>query len=119
MNMHDQQIEKYTKKLLRDRTSVQQSIRFYRLDDVVITNQQDKWLPVFTEVLSGLDVTALLFAKPTLPFADLLVERAEPGADRLFPKDSETKVFLHAIPFIRKAEWLELPKSELAGKIIY
>lgn len=117
--MNDQQIKKYTQKLLRDRTSIQESIRFYRLDDVVITNRQDEWLPVFTEVLNGLDVTALLFAKPTLPFADLLVERAEPAADRLVPKDSETKVFLHDIPFIRKAEWLERPKSELASKIIH
>ena len=88
--MNDQQIDKYTQKLIRDRTSIQESIRFYRLDDVVITNRQDEWLPVFTEVLNGLDVTALLFAKPTLPFADLLVERAEPAADRLVPKDSET-----------------------------
>lgn len=117
--MNDQQIEKYTQKLIRDRTSIQESIHFYRLDDVVITNRQDEWLPVFTEVLNGLDVTAVLFAKPTLPFADLLVERAEPAADRLVPKDSETKVFLHDIPFIRKAEWLERPKSELASKIIH
>jgi ribulose-5-phosphate 4-epimerase/fuculose-1-phosphate aldolase len=117
--MNDQQIEKYTQKLLRDRTSVQDSIRFYRLDDAVITNRQDEWLPVFKEVFNGLDVTALLFAKPALPFADLLVERADPKADRLVPKDSETKVFLHDIPFIRKAEWLERPKSEMAGKIIH
>jgi ribulose-5-phosphate 4-epimerase/fuculose-1-phosphate aldolase len=117
--MNDQQIEKYTQKLLRDRTAVPESIRFYRLDDVVITNRQDEWLPVFTEVFNGLDITALLFAKPTLPFADLLVERADPRAERLVPKDSETKVFLHDIPFIRKAEWLERPKSELVGKIIH
>ncbi len=117
--MHDQQIEKYTQKLLRDRTAVPESIRFYRLDDIAVTNRHDEWLPVFTEVFNGLDVTALLFAKPTLPFADLLVERADPRADRLVPKDSETKVFLHDIPFIRKAEWLDGPKSELASKIIH
>ena len=117
--MHDQQIEKYTQKLLRDRTAVPESIRFYRLDDIAVTNRHDEWLPVFTEVFNGLDVTALLFAKPTLPFADLLVERADPRADKLVPKDSETKVFLHDIPFIRKAEWLDGPKSELAGKIIH
>jgi ribulose-5-phosphate 4-epimerase/fuculose-1-phosphate aldolase len=117
--MRDQQIEKYTQKLLRDRTAVPESIRFYRLDDIAVTNRHDEWLPVFTEVFNGLDVTALLFAKPTLPFADLLVERADPRADRLVPKDSETKVFLHDIPFIRKAEWLDRPTSELAGKIIH
>jgi ribulose-5-phosphate 4-epimerase/fuculose-1-phosphate aldolase len=116
--MNDQQIEKYTQKLLRDRTSVPESIRFYRLDDVVITNRRDEWLQVFTEVFNALDITALLFAKPTLPFADLLVARADPGSDKLVPQDSETKVFLHDIPFIRKDEWLERPRSELAGKIV-
>jgi ribulose-5-phosphate 4-epimerase/fuculose-1-phosphate aldolase len=116
--MHDRQIEKYTQKLLRDRTAVPESIRLYRLDDVVMANRQDEWLPVFTEVFHGLDVTALLFAQPTLPFADLLVERADPSANKLVPKDSETKVFLHDIPFIRKADWREIPKSELAGNII-
>ena len=102
--MHDQ-IAKYTQKLLRDRTAVPDSIHFYRLDDVVSTNRQDDWLAMFTEVFQGLDITALLFARLTLPFADLLVDREEPGTHRLVPKDSETKVFLHDIPFIRKKEW--------------
>ena len=116
--MHERQIVKYTQKLLRDQTAVPGSIRFYRLDDVVISNREDEWLPVFTEVMNGLDVTALLFAQPTLPFADLLVQRADPKADRLVPKDSETKVYLHDIPFIRKAEWEKGPKSGLVGKIV-
>src|SRR5574341_42907 len=112
------EIAKYTQKLLRDRTAVPESIRFYRLDDVVSTNKQDEWLPLFTEVFGGLNVTALLFAKPALPFADLLVERAGPDEERLVPKDSETKVFLHDIPFIREREWTGRPKAELAGMIV-
>ena len=115
--MHDQ-IAKYTGKLLRDRTAVPDSIRFYRLDDIVSANRQDEWLPVFTEVFHGLDITALLFAKLTLPFADLLVERAEPGTDRLAPKDSETKVFLHDIPFIRKKEWEGASRADLTAIIV-
>ncbi|MGE5173010.1 MAG: class II aldolase/adducin family protein [Betaproteobacteria bacterium] len=115
--MHDH-IKKYTEKLLRDRTAVPESIRFYRLDDVVTANQRDDWLPVFTEVFNGLNVTALLFAKLTLPFADLLIERSGPKADRLVPNDSETRVFLHDIPFIRTTEWAGRPKSELTDKII-
>jgi ribulose-5-phosphate 4-epimerase/fuculose-1-phosphate aldolase len=112
------QIEKYTRKLLRDRTAVSESIRFYRLDDIVSANRHDEWLPVFSSVFEGLDITALLFARPTLPFADLLVERAEPGADRLVPKDSETKGFLHDIPFIRKKEWESASKTELTAMIV-
>jgi ribulose-5-phosphate 4-epimerase/fuculose-1-phosphate aldolase len=116
--MHDQ-ITKYTGKLLRDRTAAPNSIRFYRLDDIVSANRQDEWLPVFTEVFQGLDITALLFAKLTLPFADLLVERAELGTERLVPKDSETKVFLHDIPFIRKKEWESASKTDLTKMIVH
>jgi ribulose-5-phosphate 4-epimerase/fuculose-1-phosphate aldolase len=111
-------IVKYTNKLLRDRTAVEDSIRFYVLDERVITNCEDSWLPIFTEVFKGLDVTALLFAKPTLPFVDLLVERAGPMIDRLVPNDSETRGFLHDIPFIRESEWSGKPKTTLIEIII-
>jgi ribulose-5-phosphate 4-epimerase/fuculose-1-phosphate aldolase len=115
--MHDQ-IEKYKQKLLRDRTAVPESIRFYRLDDIVSANRHDEWLPLFTEAFHHLDITALLFARPTLPFADLLVERADPGTDRLVPKDSETKGFLHDIPFIRKQDWEGALKTDQTTLII-
>jgi ribulose-5-phosphate 4-epimerase/fuculose-1-phosphate aldolase len=115
--MHDE-IKKYTQKLIRDRTATPESIHFYRLDDVVTTNREDEWLPVFTEVFSSLNITALLFARLTLPFADLLVERADPKAVRLVPNDSETRVFLHDIPFIRNSKWEGKPKTELAPMII-
>ena len=116
-SMHDQ-IEKYTRKLLRDRTAVPESIRFYRLDDIVTANRRDEWLPLFSSIFSSLDITALLFARLTLPFADLLVARAEHGADRLVPTDSETKGFLHDIPFIRKQEWEGAPASDLTTMIV-
>ena len=115
--MHDQ-IAKYTEKLLRDRTAVPETIRFYRLDDVVTTNREDEWLPVFSSIFQELDITALLFARLTLPFADLLVERAGPGTDRLVPKDSETKGFLHDIPFIRKKEWEGASTTDLTAMIV-
>ncbi len=111
-------IEKYTRKLLRDRTAVPESIRFYVMDDGIITNRDDEWLPVFSEVVSGLNITSLLFARSALPFADYLVRRSDPAADRITPKDSEAKTFFHDIPFIRREEWSGRPKRELAPKII-
>ncbi len=84
----------------------------------MIASRQDEWLPVFTEIFTGLNVAALLFAKTAVPFGDLLVRRAGPDAERLVPNDSETKVFLHDIPFIRESEWAGRPKSELADRII-
>jgi ribulose-5-phosphate 4-epimerase/fuculose-1-phosphate aldolase len=117
MLMHDQ-IEKYTQKLLRDGTAVPESIRFYRLDDVVTAGKQDEWLPMFTEIFKELNITALLFAKMSLPFADLLVARADAETDKLIPNDSETRGFLHDIPFIRESAWAGKSKSELGDMII-
>ncbi len=110
--------DKYTSKLIRDATAFPESIRFYALDDRIIASHDDEWLPVFTEVFAGLNIAALLFARPSLPFADLLIERADHGADRLVPKDSETRVFLHDIPFIRKKDWAGRPGRELAAMIV-
>jgi ribulose-5-phosphate 4-epimerase/fuculose-1-phosphate aldolase len=115
MNDH---IAKYRSKLLRDRTAVPDSIRFYVLDDRVVTNQEDEWLPVFKEIFQQLNITALLFAKTSLPFADMLVERADPASEKLVPKDSETKIFLHDIPFLRERDWAKKPKAELAAMIV-
>jgi ribulose-5-phosphate 4-epimerase/fuculose-1-phosphate aldolase len=98
-------IEKYVSKLLRDGSATPDSIRLYALEDRIITNRDDEWLPVFTGVFAVLNVSALLFARPTLPFADLLVRKTGAGEDRIVPKDSETRVFLHDIPFIRKSDW--------------
>lgn len=117
ISVHDH-IVKYTNKLLRDRTAAPDSIRFYVLDDRVVTNREDEWLPVFSEVFSGLNVTALLFAKTALPFAELLIKRAPSDADRLVPRDNEAKTFFHDIPFIRKEEWSPDRRRKLAPLIV-
>ena len=115
--MHDL-IAKYTGKLLRDRTAVPESIRFYRLDDIITTNREDEWLPVFRSVFGELDIAALLFSRLTLPFADLLIARADWGSDRLVPQDSETRVYLHDIPFIRNRAWQDAAPAGRTAMIV-
>ncbi|MDH4161283.1 MAG: class II aldolase/adducin family protein [Nitrospirota bacterium] len=112
------QFEKYSGKLLRDRIALANSIRFYRLDDVVISGRDDEWLPVFTKVFAGLNATALLLARPPLPFGDLLVAAAGPAEDRIVPKDSETKTFHHDFPFLRKSDWQGQSAEETARRIV-
>lgn len=99
------QFSKYRFKLLRDRIAEPESIRFYRLDDRVIAQRDDEWLPVFVQVFEGLNITALLLACPPLAVADALVASAGTGVDRIVPKDSETKTFHHDFPFLRKEDW--------------
>lgn len=112
------EFEKYTRKLIRDRSAVPESIRLYRLDDTLIASREDEWLPVFSEVFRGLNIAALLFAQPSLPFADFLIARTSPDADRLLPKDSETRLFLHDIPFIRRKEWEGRDQKGIAEMLI-
>ncbi len=112
------QIEKYRAKLIRDRIALPDTIRLYRLDDVVSHSVDDEWLDVFSTIFGALNVTALLFARPIVPFADFLVKRAPASLDRLTPRDSETKTFLHDIPFIRSATWSGNAPGNLAADII-
>jgi hypothetical protein len=84
----------------------------------MIAGREDEWAPVFAEVFNSLNATAILLARPSLRFADLLVAAAEPGTDRLSPQDSETRTFFHDIPFIRRAEWSGDRKHDLAGRIV-
>lgn len=112
------QFEKYSAKLLRDRIALPDSIRFYRLDDVVISDRNDEWLPVLTQVFAGLNITALLLARPPLRFGDLLVAAAGQRESRIVPQDSETKTFHHDFPFLRTTEWRGKPADEIAQKII-
>jgi ribulose-5-phosphate 4-epimerase/fuculose-1-phosphate aldolase len=53
-------------------------------------------------------------ARPSLPFAEFLLARA-PGADScIVPQDTETRTFLHDIPFLRKSELAEDPAPQIA-----
>lgn len=115
--MHDQ-IEKYVRKLMRDGSAIPESIRLYALDDRLISSREDEWAEVFGRVFEGLNISSLLFARPALPFADFLIRRAPSAADRLTPEDSETRVFLHDIPFIRTDEWANRPLSTVAERIV-
>ena len=110
------QFAKYTDKLLRDRTAAADSIRFYRLDDRVMASREDEWLPVFSRVFVGLNITALLLARPPLAVADALVAAAGPDVDRIVPKDSETKTFHHDFPFLRREDWQDRSAEDLAAR---
>jgi ribulose-5-phosphate 4-epimerase/fuculose-1-phosphate aldolase len=111
------QFAKYSGKLIRDRIADPESIRFYRLDDRVIAGRDDEWLPVFTAVFRGLNITSLLLARPPLGLGDRLIAAAAPGTDRIVPKDSETKTFHHDFPFIRRKEWRGRRQQEIADRI--
>ncbi len=101
--MHDH-IAKYTAKLISDGSSQADQIAFAAQDDVMISAGQPA-LTVLTEaILSRLNCLALVAAKPSLPFADFLIQRAAGHEHEIIPRDTETRTFLHDIPIVRKNE---------------
>jgi len=97
-------VGKYEGKLLRDRSAQPGRIGIAAADDAVIEAGAADLSGLAAGVLSRLHCLGVVAAAPSLPFADFLVRRAPADASRLVPLDTETRTFLHDIPFSRRGE---------------
>jgi ribulose-5-phosphate 4-epimerase/fuculose-1-phosphate aldolase len=98
------QIAKYSAKLLADRSASPGRIAFAAQDDRLLSDGNPELARLAGDVLGRLSALGLVVAAPSLPFADFLVRRAAPGEDCILPQDTETRTFLHDIPFLRASE---------------
>lgn len=98
------QIAKYTARLLSDRSADPGGIAFAAQDDVLLVGGDPELARLAGEILSSLSCLGLVAARPSLPFADFLVRRAPAGESLIVPRDTETRTFLHDIPFLRRGE---------------
>ena len=108
------QMAKYTAKLRADRSAEYGRIAFAAKDDVMISSGEPELAKLAQQVLSRLNCVALVAARPALPFADLLLARTPAAVSSIVPRDTETRTFLHDIPFIRVAELTKDPAGEIA-----
>jgi ribulose-5-phosphate 4-epimerase/fuculose-1-phosphate aldolase len=106
------QIAKYTAKLIADRSAEPDGIAFAAQDEVLITSGPARLSLLAGETLARLSFLALVAARPALPFADYLVRRTGAGESCIVPRDTETRTFLHDIPFLRHAD----PGADAAGR---
>ena len=111
--MHDQ-LEKYARKLVSDRSAIAGRIAVAAKDDELIVHGDPELSALARGVLERLNALSLVVAAPSLPFADLLVARAGEGESCIEPRDTETRTFLHDIPFIRRAELTARPEEQIA-----
>jgi len=98
------QIDKYTGKLLADRSAAPGCIAFAAQDDQLVTGGNPELALLAGQIIARLGCLALVVARPTLPFADFIVRNAPPGENTIVPRDTETRTFLHDIPFITKSD---------------
>ena len=109
------QIARYSAKLLADRSAMPDRIAFAAQDDRVITGGNPELAMLAGDIISSLSCLAIVVAEPSLKFAEFLVARAVAGETRLVPCDTETRTFLHDIPFIRRNELPEYPARMISG----
>ncbi|GFE58999.1 class II aldolase/adducin family protein [Geobacter sp. AOG1] len=102
--MYDQ-IAKYTNKLIADRSAVHGWVAFAAQDDRLLTSGEPQLARLAGDVLGRLDALGLVAARPSLPFADFIVQRTSADESFIIPRDTETRTFLHDIPFIRSDEF--------------
>jgi ribulose-5-phosphate 4-epimerase/fuculose-1-phosphate aldolase len=98
------QIAKYAGKLLADRSAHPGDVAFAAHDDTLLSEGDPGRARLCARVLSSLSCLGLVAARPSLPFADFLVRRAKAEESRVVPQDTETRTFLHDIPFLRREE---------------
>jgi len=108
-------VEKYTGKLLRDRSVVPDRIGFAANDDRMIEGGAPDLSRLAADILSRLSCLGSLAAAPALAFPGNLVRRAPGGDSALVPLDTETRTFLHDIPFLRKEALGEDPAARIAA----
>jgi ribulose-5-phosphate 4-epimerase/fuculose-1-phosphate aldolase len=108
------QIAKYIAKLVADRAALPEGIAFAAQDDALITAGAPELGRLAGATLSRLNALALVAARPSLPFAEFLLARAPKGESSILPQDTETRTFLHDIPFLRKEELDEDPSGQIA-----
>ncbi|MCM0082501.1 class II aldolase/adducin family protein [Geomonas sp. Red32] len=108
------QIAKYTSKLVSDRSAMPERIAIAAQDDVLLTAGADDLAALAGAILSKLNSLALVVARPSLPFAEFLIGRASADESCILPQDTETRTFLHDIPFLRREELAADPSAQIA-----
>jgi ribulose-5-phosphate 4-epimerase/fuculose-1-phosphate aldolase len=112
--MYDQ-IERYIHKMCADRSAIAGRIAIAVQDDRLLSGGNDTLCELAGAVLGRLNAVSLVVAVPSLPFADFLIRRAAPAEECIVPQDTETRTFLHDIPFVRREQLPAEPAEMLAS----
>jgi ribulose-5-phosphate 4-epimerase/fuculose-1-phosphate aldolase len=86
------QIRKYTAKLYADRSVIPGEVGFAVRDDVLLTAGDPLLTQLASEIVSRSNCLAVVAARPA------------PEQCCIIPRDTETRTFLHDIPFLRRDE---------------
>ena len=96
-------IEKYEQKLINQGLSIKEHITLGGIDADIQWNQRSEHTALLTDVINGMNINSILFAKPAEPYNSIinyLTDNNQEHTD-LYPQDCETRTFLHSIPIAK------------------
>ncbi|HEY5974181.1 MAG TPA: class II aldolase/adducin family protein [Geobacteraceae bacterium] len=108
------QMAKYAAKLVADRAVEPGSVAIAAKDDRLLVTGPQPLADLVGRVMDRLNAVALVAGPPALPFVQLLVDRAAAGEQSILPQDTETRTYLHDIPFLRQADLVADPAEQIA-----
>lgn len=97
-----QQLEQYVRLLTKENCAEHGQIAVCCQNDSINVIGPQKPAIIARQVLQRLDCSTVVVASPLLPFSAFLLRRAPAEVTCLVPRDSESRVSLHDIPFIRQ-----------------
>jgi ribulose-5-phosphate 4-epimerase/fuculose-1-phosphate aldolase len=94
---------KYASKLAAQGLCAEDEVLMGGIDADLQWNRDDQRCDLLAEVISTLNISSILMARPSEPYLSILRLLAEDcHDDALRPEDSETRTFLHEIPVSRE-----------------
>ncbi|MDX1764653.1 MAG: class II aldolase/adducin family protein [bacterium] len=94
-------LKKYANKLVNQGLCESGAPIIGGLDAELVWNRDDERCAVLRDVVTGLNINSILFARPAHPYLSLLEAVAGSDATVILPEDCETRTFLHDIPVAR------------------
>lgn len=117
----DQYLNKYAEKLVAQGICDPGSPILAGLDVNLSWNRDGIEREILEQVVNSLNITSLLFARPSEPYYSMInhlaVKAGNEGA--IFPEDSETRTFLHDIPVIHDFSASSIVDSLKRRKSVY
>jgi ribulose-5-phosphate 4-epimerase/fuculose-1-phosphate aldolase len=108
----------YQAKLEKDGCGKPGRVAMLIQDDTITAVGPDDLQALGRRLIKQLGLPALALYEPALPFYNSVIKKVQSG-NTIIPTDTETRTFLHDIPFIRQAETddnLATKVAELLGK---
>ncbi len=100
-------VEKYTGKIVAQGLADRENILLGGLDADYYWNREHADIALLTKVFEGLNINSLLYCTPKEPYTSIIRYLVDSGletrTDAIYPKDSETRTFLHDLPISKES----------------